>query len=747
MNRLPRPAPFRRSRLAAALVLAACCTVPAAAQSDAEIEALTRIKSFIEFGIGYVDDDSARFGRYRGLDEQGGYGVLNLDWYQRAAHDADDPVYTRVRADQLGLDTRRVEVSHGRQGRYGVRASYVEMPTTRSDSGATIFRGVGSNRLTLPDNWVRAQNTAGMTALNGSLIPVAIGHERRRVGLGLDALLSRGWTVTSDFRQERKEGLKTIGAVIGNSGGNPRAVILPEPIDYETREGDVSLRYFDATRQFEFRYFVSLFEENNGALSWQNPFAAINGWNAAAGHPTGFGQMALPPDNQFHQASFAGGYNWSNGVRFSGDVALGRMTQDEDFLPYTINPVLAATITQPLPRTSLDGEIDTTVANLRFTGRGSDRFTWGAHWRYDDRDNQTPRAEYVYIGGDSNAQNVAANSSFRRFNEPASYRDSRLRFDAGYRLASRTRVTGSLERRFTERTYSEVEEADESTARFALRHSNGSWVDASVRYEWSEREGSTYVGNEPFLSSYAPGYTSTVAGRWENAPLLRKLHLADRVRDRFGAGVTLTPTEAWSIAFDVQLLDDDYRASQLGVSSSSSDIFTIDVGFAPSERWSAYGFASREQLDMEQNGASIRTATREADAVDPARRWNARHSDEVDTAGAGVKVNLLDQRLSLGLDYLHARSDTAIDVTVGSALTAAPLPVDYDRLQSISLQADWRMRDDWSFRLRLWNERFRSTSFTVDGVEANQLANVILLGEDSPDYEVNVVTASFVYRF
>jgi MtrB/PioB family decaheme-associated outer membrane protein len=735
------------ARILAAAIVAGLACGSAAAQDDPEVEALTRIRNFIEFGVGYVDDDAYRYGRYNGLEEGGGYGVLALDWFRRAPHDSEDPVYTRLQATELGLDTRRVELEHGRQGRYAVRLEYAGMPYRRNDAGSTPFEGVGSDRLTLPAGWVAAQNTTGMTALAASLRPVAIGHERRRFGLGLDALLARGWEISTTVRHERKDGLKTIGAVIGNSGGNPRAVVLPEPIDYETREAEVALRWFQPRYQLEFRYLVSLFDDANEGLSWQNPFATINGWNAAAGFPNGYGQLALPPDNQFHQASVAGGWNWDGGTRLSADVALGRMTQDESFLPYTVNPVLAASITQPLPRDSLDGRIDTTVANLRLTGRSGGRFDWGASWRYDDRDNRTPRDEYVYIGGDSNLQNVAANSSFRRFNEPMSYRDSRLRLDGGWRIASRTRLTGALERRSTERTYSEREEADETTAKLSLRHSNGEWVSAALRFERADRDGSTYVGNEPFLSGYAPGYTGGVAGGWENPPLLRKFHLADRVRDRVGASVTLTPTEAWSIGLDVQSVDDDYRASELGVTASTSDVFTLDLGYVPSERWTMYAFVSRENMQLDQVGASIRGATREADALDPSRRWNATHSDHVDTTGLGASFRLMDERLRLGIDYLQARADSAVEILVGGSLIAAPFPVDYDRLQSVSLHAEYLLRDDWTLRLRLWNERFHSTRFTLDGVEENQLANVILLGEDSPDYEVNALFATLVYSF
>jgi MtrB/PioB family decaheme-associated outer membrane protein len=750
MNRpttVPAESPPARMRPLALALLLGFVPIGAHADDASNVDALTQIRNFIEFGIGWVDGGSARFGRYNGLDRDGGYGVLNIDWHARAAHDAEVATFTRLQARDLGLDTRRVDLAHGQQGRWVLRAGYAELPMRRSDDARTIFRGAGGNALTLPGDWVRAQNTAGMSQLGASLQPIAIGHERRRGMLGFDLLLARGWQFDSQVRHERKEGIKTIGAVIGNSGGNPRAVILPEPIDYTTREVELALRHFTPARQVEIRYLVSLFDEGQGALSWQNPYATIGGWQASVGHPTGFGQMALPPDNQFHQLSLLAGFNFAHGLRLVGDVAVGRMEQNETFLPYTINPVLAASIVQPLPRSSLDGRIDTTVANLRLTGRGFERIDWSLSGRIDDRDNRTPRDEYVYIAGDSALQNVAANSSFRRFNEPASYRDSRLRADAGWRVKPRTRLTASLEQRETERTYSERERADETTFKLGFRHAAGERVALALRVERADRDGSTYHGNEPFLSGYAPGYTSNVAGQWENPPLLRKSHLADRVRERAGASLTLTPNEAWQIGFDVQRVDDDYRRSELGLTDASSDIYTIDIGWVPSLRWSVYAFASDERLAMRQTGASIRTATREADALDPARRWRAAHDDRIDTHGAGVTFKPSSGRLQLGFDWVDARSVTDIDVSVGSALTARALPSNRTRLKSASLRADYAMAPKWTLTLRLMHEHYRSSDFTIDGVGPAQLANIVLLGETSPEYDANVAIASVTYRF
>jgi MtrB/PioB family decaheme-associated outer membrane protein len=715
-------------------------------EDEPEVAALTEIKSFIEFGIGYVDSDSFRFGRYTGLHRQGGYGVLNIDWFRRAHWSSPDPTYTRVTASNLGIASRRAAVEHGRQGDYRVRAEYRQIPTYRSESAQTIYDGAGGANLTLPSGWVPGANTAGMSRLLPSLQPVELRHERRRIGFGLDKLLSERWSVSSDVRHESKQGVKMIAGTFGNTGGNPRSVMLPEPIDYETREVDVALLYADRRKQFEFRYLVSLFDDGNRALTFRNPYSTIAGWAPTTGFPTGFGEMALPPDNQFHQLSVAGGYNFSGRMRASADLAIGRMTQDEAFLAYTANPVIAASIVQPLPRSSLDGRIDTTVANLRIGDRPTDRLHWNASLRYDDRDNQTPRNEYVYIGGDSMAQNVAPNSNRRRFNEPYSYSETRLKLDAGYRFGRRTALNGAVERRDIERTYSEREDADETLFSLSLRHAASEWFSGSLRLIRADREGSTYHGNEPFLSGYAPGYTSTVAGGWENPPSFRRFSIADRTRDRIGANVTLTPNAAWSIGFDLQQVEDDYHRSELGLRRSDSDVFTVDVAFMPTEGLSSYLFYSRESMEIDQNGQSIGGATRENDAINPARRWNAFHASDVDTGGAGLKWKPAD-RFDLGVDYLVARSESLITVTTGSALTSRPLPPVKTRLNSLSVFGKYLLRENLSLHMRIWNERYRSTDFVLDGVEANQLANVILLGEESPNYSVNVVTMSLMYRF
>lgn len=706
-------------------------------------------RNWVEIGVGYVSDSSFKFGKYTGLENEGLYGVLSFDVGGRAPWDGEIASWWRATASDLGLNSREIGVEGGVQGKYRVYAGYDEIPTYRSDSASTIYDGAGPDGIQrLPGNWRPAQTTAGMTQLDNSLDPIDLEQLRRRFNLGFDGTVREHWDFGTSWRHEDRNGNKSFGAVIGNSGGNPRAVLVAEPIDYSSDDFDAVVSFRDPKKQFSLAYHASLFDNNQGSFGWENAYSAINGWTPAAGFPTGDGQASTPPENQFHQVSGAGGWSFAGNMRLDGDLAFGRMTQDDTYLPYTVNPVLAATITQPLPRSSLDGRIDTTVGNLRLSGRPTDQLRWDASVRYDDRDNKTPRDEYVYIGGDSLAQNTGTTSSFRRFNEPMSYQETKYRGDVGYRFADWLDASLVGEYRDIERTYSEREEAEETNWSLYLRSNPWDSFEASLQLTAASRDGSTYVGNEPFLSGYSPGYTSTVPGGWENAPGLRKYHLADRDRQQAILHMGYMPTEAWVFGLNVNYIDDDYDSSDLGLTSSIASDYTLDIAYAPGQNWSAYGFYTYERMDADQDGRSIRgAATRVADAEDPTRSWFADQRDDVQTWGLGVETRWFEDQLELNLDYLESDSESDMYVTAGTALTYAPLPTLETDLSSLGVNATWRWNKDISLRGGYWLQQYDSTDWALDGVEANQLANVILFGEESPDYNVHVVTFSVVVNF
>ena len=76
-----------------------------------------------------------------------------------------------------------------------------------------------------------------------------------------------------------------------------------------------------------------------------------------------------------------------------------RLAGDDDaYLPYTINSAIA---TDPLPRSNLDAELDTTNVLLRVTSSPWRRVRLKGEYRYDDRDNDSPVDTYNWVRVDS----------------------------------------------------------------------------------------------------------------------------------------------------------------------------------------------------------------------------------------------------------------------------------------------------------------------------------------------------------
>jgi MtrB/PioB family decaheme-associated outer membrane protein len=700
----------------------------------------------LDLGLGWLDDPAFRHGRFAGESGRGSFGVLRLDACGRADR-SDEARYWMLRLEDADLDARRAVLRFGIAGRYRIELEHRGLSGPR-DPASTPLRDVGGNALRLPADWIATPTTAGMTRLLPSLGEIELGSTRRLNAIGLAAVLPAPWSIETRVHSEARSGLKSFAGLIGNSGGNPRVIMLPEPIDSRTHAFDATLLYAVPERQFRIGYHLSLFDNAYASLQWQNPFAAIAGWDPAAGHPLGLGQAQPAPDNQFHRLAFAYAQPLSSRMRLNADLALGRMLQDQAFLPYSVNPALQDSILEPLPRTSLDGRIDTTLFNLRLVSRAASGWHWTAAYRLDDRDNRTPQAEYLGIGGDSQRQDASPASVRRRTNLPYGYREQRLGVDAGTRAGKRTRIDLGAAQSRTDRSWSARERTDETRMHLAIRSEPHEWLNLAARVSGSERGGSTYLGNRSFLATYAPAYTATVPGGFENLPGLRSFPLADRRRLQSGLALGLTPGPRWNLGLGGGTTQDDYRRSELGLTEARIRDLNFDANFVAAEGWTLHAFASREWMAFAQDGRSFQGgANRLPQAADPARNWNAQHRDRVDTRGLGMRRDVGDGRLSLGLDVARARVRSEVQVTTGAALSALPLPATRARLTTLDLDARWRVGGRTEL-LAAWRlESFRSSDWARDGVAPNTLANVILLGEQSPAYRSQAVSLALRYRF
>lgn len=700
----------------------------------------------LSLGAGEFLGGSMRYGGWRG-EPVGATALLDVLLCRRLSPNDEGSRHARLQVQDATLATRRGDIVLGRQGVYRIEAGLRGLPQPRTPA-STPFLNPGSTRLVLPPDWIAAPTTAGMASLLPALGEVGLGVDRRRRHVGAMAWLGERWQVDTRYNEDRRQGLRGFAGLIGNSGGNPRVAMLPEPVDQTTRDADLGLRYSGPRWQLRTGVLLSRFDNAHSGLSWQNPYSAITGWDASAGHPSGFGQAGLMPANRFSQASVSAATSLGARTRFNADVALGSMRQDQSFLPYTVNPELAASVTQPLPRASLDGRVDTRLLHLRLASRPSRHTDWLLAYRYDERDNRTPRDEYVYIGGDSQLQDADEASSRRRFNLPVGHRQQRLRAEAGYRQGRAWDARAGLEHHRVDRTWSARSQNDETRAHVVVRARPTQRITTGFRVEHGHRGGSNYLGSRPFLESHADAYTDTVAGGFENLPGLRQYHLADRERWRGSAFVQLGLGEAWQVGLTHAHTRDDYRHSEFGLQDSRIRDTMLDVAWAPPGPNSMTAFIAREKMAFEQAGRAFSGgAARRPTAVDPDRDWWAVHDDRVTSMGLGWRHAIDDGRLRLGVDAARTRVTGQVDVTTGPALASAPLPESYSTLDTVDLVLDLTLGPRNGLRLRYRTEYFRGYDWASDGVGPAQLANVILLGDAMPDYRARALMLSWHHRF
>jgi MtrB/PioB family decaheme-associated outer membrane protein len=814
--------PSRGARLAAlppVVAAAAALLLGGAARADDDEQRYTELTKFantIELGLMWNSADSFQFGNYTGLDKKGFYFLGNIDVMLRGLSDGDDTSYLRMQGLNLGLDSRYGNVELGRQGRFGIFVEYDQLPVFDSETAKTIFLRDGSPRnLVLPPGWMPGprddQPGDLQDSIDANMRLLDVDWNRRRIGGGFSLVLPSNLEFDARYDYEKKNGNKLLGALIGVSGGNPRSVIIPEPIDYVTQQFDAALTYNTKDLQLQLGYYGSFFENDNGFTTWQNPYTAQADWDPTAGYmgfddllvqdaacvagqpfagTCGLGRMHQAPDNMFNQILASGGYNLPRRTRVTLSTAFGWMTQDDHFLPYTVNQNLFAldqtgaqvmgTDLAALPRKSLDGEIFTTVLNFGIDSRPLPKLRLDAGYRFDNRDNKTPRETYVYIPADSEDQEgsnpvdpiAGLESEEARINVPYSYREHQIHFDAGYRLPLWSELVLGYEWQQTERDFQEVEKLRQNTLGATVTSRPASFFNTRIHYEHSWREGSGYDGARSFLAGHTPefildelanlaadpdcappNYPTVQDCLFENHPLLRKYYLANREADELFTLFNFTPREDVTVGLSLNWKDDNYDDTVVGLTDAKHVSPGIDIAYQVFERVGTYAFYNFAQTEWNQNGWDIQGNDALADATEPDRRWKVDKKDRTHTVGAGFNVDIIPGRLSGGVDYLFADNRGEVDVAVGSALTAPPPVPDTRSVQhNVSLHADYQFTTNFSMRVGYLFAKSHWKEFAYDGLGPTNLicsdsACVIGTGQQSEDYDNNVVSLSMVYKF
>lgn len=650
----------------------------------------------LDFGPGNVSDSSLKFGDYRGLEESGLFLHIAGETHYRN----EDGRYFDLYARNLAIDSRRIEMRGGEQGRYEVRLGYNEIPKYRGFGTETVFSGVGSGQLTLPGDWVKSAQTRGMTTLDQSLAGTPLKTTRKTLDAGLTLKFASKWSYRLDFEHQEKDGTRSFGAGLFLSS----ATHIPAPVDFTTNRFDMSLEYAGERSNLSIGFMGSSFKNDQSTLTWENPFLSDPG--------TEVFRAALAPDNEYYQFSLTGAFAPAPKLRFSGRVAIGRMQQDDPFLPFSTNPSFSDLA---LPRSSLDGKIDASTLNLagKLTARLARRLDLTARIKLDERDNKTAVDLWTPVLADLVL-------TAPRPNRPYSFERQKYEIELRWRARNGLRLMGGIRHENIERSLQNVKETEQRIYWGEVTFSPWSVAQFRLKVESSERDASPFI----LLDDGGPV---------EN-PLMRKFHLAERDRDRVIIELDLSPLDRLGISLSYFSAEDDYSASVIGLRESDERSLSLDLNYAINSNLSFYAFAAQDDIDAEISSISEVTN----------RAWNASTNDRITTLGIGFSGKIND-KVSLGFDWVS--SDATGKIRTDSGQGEAPFPALKSDLRNARVHVSYAVNDRWAMKIYAEHEKFDSADWLVDGLGPDGMSSVLTLGAVSPDYTVTVWRVLSTYKF
>ncbi|MDR1529187.1 MAG: MtrB/PioB family decaheme-associated outer membrane protein [Burkholderiales bacterium] len=730
-------------------------------------------ENHIELGIMINNEDSFKVGEWTGLTQDKLYWFGGFNFVKKDAASAD---YWNLSGTNIGLDSRQFNGSLGKQGTYSLTASYQGIPHNISDSTRFIYDGLGSNHLTLPSGFpgIAGQPPMSSVDIEAALKSYDVALKRNTYKLGGSVFITPEIQALVDFRRDQRDGTYLMSGVFGH-GGSPRSAIFPYSLDDSTDQIDAKIRWSTDKAQLEAGYYYSHYDAGDDRITWQNAYHAPAAWTSGTGFPNGFGQSSFFPDNHYHQLRVSGGYNLPLSTRITGVLSYGISRQNQSFLPYTINtPALDS---PALPRNSLDGKVDTKLANLSLTSRPLPKLSVKARYRYYEYDNKTPLDLYNVVTNDTvpavNLSDVldpdSINSSQLRYNSANSKKENRFDIDAGYSIMPGFSVRGYYNFKKTDYSPSAANLRDDTkdqTAGIELHKTANEYITGWVKYERSERTGSLFDNARLYRWRYTDGTVSAGDG-FDTLPSLRQFLAADYQQDRVYGSLNITPTDTVSVSLladwnkrkykgpdcggtSDQILPDGYvlDATCMGRTQSASPSYTIDLQWIPMEGLSTFGFYTWSRAEFDQISRWVNNRT--TSAVDQTRNWTADLKSANNTVGIGMRFTPEERQYDYGFLYVYDFGKWSMSNTTGGneAFTNQPLPDATYRMSSFQLFGSYQWNKNWKLRATYAYERLRGKDWAYDGAAPAASNNVLGANLTTANYHNSwfFLTAAYLFE-
>jgi MtrB/PioB family decaheme-associated outer membrane protein len=573
--------------------------------------------------------------------------------------------------------------------------------------------------------------------------------------------------IKSEYTRTYKSGERPFGMAFGSPGNNFYEVL--QPIAQTVHDFRVGGTWATPTFQIQAGYVLSIFQNDLQRVQADNPCfgnAAAVTAGGCAGDATGAtptGQSSLPPNNMANTFTLAAGFDLPMRTRLTGNVAYSFALQNQDFLPQTINQAFAGNPGLVLPKSSLEGIVQTWLVNAGTVSRPLKELTITSKYRFFNLTDDTENILFPATVLDDKTLSqgrIASRFSFQRQNASL---DGRWQFPVPVAVT----LGGGWER-WTRNNSREVPTSDEGFGKLAVDTTPLEWLQARVTYRPAVRRISAYETHNFSQATVIEDPGSTSQGQ---SVLLRKFDEANRNTQQVDAWVQMTPFETLTITPAggykwIQYPGGDPvdpaggRGTFHGVQSETSWNIGLDVNWTPSDRMSLYGgymYESRFQKMLSRFRPVANNEGLDFASYD----WLSNIADTNNTLYAGVKAGLIPRELDLIFNGSYAYALGRIETrnpnsppngnsaANNTSATAKPMPAYDNELIRLETTLAYHFWKSWTAKLGYVFETYSKHNWQTDTLNPFMpvAGSSIWLGNDIRNYTAHTIGAAVGYQF
>jgi MtrB/PioB family decaheme-associated outer membrane protein len=716
--------------------------IGAAYAQDDDVAALTTPQSWIGVGVAGVSGDQydrSIFGQYNGMRDESAYLLLDFDFIKR---DDATGTWTNIEGRNLGLDSREASFSKNRQGDWKLGLDYSELVHREIRTVNTGMIGAGTTTPTVV--YLPTPNSGADQ-----------NFEMKRTDIGLigEKWINPSLQLQVNFKNEDKDGTRLWGRGYdcasyvcntpntANSATNQRwaVLLLPEPVNSNTKQIDVKLNYNTKKLLLTGGYYGSFYTNNNGNVTASVPSVL----NSPIGTPAtlttngpfpgglqGVLQtpMALQPDNQAHQFYVDGNYAFTPMTRGNFKLAYTHATQNENF-----GGMGLADGTQP--RNDLGGVLDTTLAQFGLTMHPLPKLSVNANLRYEDKKDKTPLAVYNTENGEFWT------------NSPISSTKTSAKLEGSYLLPANIRGTLGV-------TYDQIKrtlpypgviaaglsglraETDDTGIRGELRRAISESVIGAVSYSYSERRAGNWFSTS--------GATYGVMMSNENIYSLTGAYpymLTNSKQDKARVSVDWSASERLSMQFAIEDANNHYQPpTTAGLQSSDMTLYSVDASYVLSDRWKFNAYASQAENKLKTGQNSGYRATLKDTTTAVGAGMTGKLSGRIEVGG---KVSYLNDVTQYNFGLFDGNTNAA---AINQVNTYGGLPDVTYRETRLNLYGKYALQKNADLRLDVVYFQAKLNEWTW-GSDGNQFTyqDNSTVGID-PNQNVTLVGLTYIYK-